>query len=216
MSEKPIEIFETFQGDVLVFLGQWGSEGVLLHRAETGWRFFPHGSATWDSYHQETYRNFRVDALSREELEKRGISIPALEPYWDRPAVAWEDNFESAIALIEVSSIVRSKMERDDESVHLVMVEDTYETSFGDGRFVYPEAAFWDSSSAEAYLGRRQREEKDPAKAQWYRYYVKEVRLHVDRSHQELRADLSLTPYEHCSVKDILRLLAESQVQSGD
>ena len=206
MSEKPIEIFDLDE-KVLVFLGQWGIRGLLLHRPDKGWEFHRSGSRPWDAFHQKTYLNFKASRLSREELEKRGIAVPPLEEYWDQPAVSREENFPSAVSLDDVPAEVLSRMDKDQAVVYLVLFEDRYETVLGDGKFVYSEAAFWDLASAEAHIEKKQKEgTKD--EQEWHEYSLKEIPLHVDRSRRELRADLDPKYYEYFSVKSVLSHLA--------
>lgn len=206
MSDSGMEFqaFETFGGAVGVFLGAMGREGVLLSREE-GWGFHPAGSKVWDSLHQEAYRSHRVDFLKPEDLAAKGIVLPDLAQYRGRPAMKWEENFSAVMPADKVPAAVLRHLGGDPHPVFLVLLEDRYETGMGDGKYLYPEAAFWERQAAERFIAERKAKEKDPAKRQWYEYSVKEVVLRS--MGPEVHAELRLEPYQHFSVDDIARLL---------
>lgn len=212
--DEAFEAYETFSGTVLVFLGLQGSDGALRLSQGGAWEFLPAGSLAWDGYHQEIYRNFRGDPLDAKALADRGLELPPLGPYRNRPGVSWQDNFPSKMPLAEVPAELRPRLSPGMFPVFLVMMEDGYETSFGDGKYLYPERAYRDRAQAERFLEERRREAedptkaKDPAKARWYRYTLKEIRVTVDG--ERVSAELALESFEHVSVGDVLRLLAES------
>lgn len=207
------EAFENLSGTLLVFLGQRGSGGVLCLSKHGTWEFLPVNSLAWDGYHQEIYRNFRGERLDAKALADRGIELPPLDQYRNRPALSWRDNFTSEMALSEVPPDLRRRLPSGAFPVFLVMLEDGYETAFGDGKFLYAERAYWSRVPAEQFLEDRRREAenpaaaKDPAQAQWYRYALKEIRVTVDGD--RVRADLALETYEHVSLDKVLRLLAD-------
>lgn len=212
-SDEAFEAYETFSGTLLVFLGLQGSDGVLRLSKAGAWEFLPAGSVAWDGYHQEIYRNFRGDPLDANALAERGIVLPPLAEYRNRPGVSWQDNFPSELPLAEVPAELRQRLAPGTFPVFLVMEEDGYETSLGDGKYLYPERAYRDRAHAERFLEERRREAEDPSKAQdpakaeWYRYTLKEIRVMVDG--ERVRAELALENFEHVSLGDVLRLLAE-------
>lgn len=211
--EDRFEAFETLSGTLVVFLGLQGSDGLLRLSRGGAWEFLPAGSLDWDGYHQEIYRNFRGDRLDAEALTRRGIALPPLGEYRTRPSVSWPSNFPSEMPLPDVPPEQRPLLTRGAFSVFLVLYEDGYETAFGDGKYLYPARAFADRAQADAFLEDRRREAEnpsratDPAKAEWYRYTLKPIRITVDG--ERVRAELDLQPFEHVSVRDVLRLLAE-------
>ena len=198
------QIFKTDGGTVGVFLGAMGCEGVLLSR-EGGWGFHPAGSKVWDSLHQEAYRSHRVDFLKPEDLAAKGIVLPDLAQYRGRPAMQWHENFPAVMPADKVPAAVLRHLSGGPHPVFLVLLEDRYETGMGDGKFLYPEAAFWERQAAERFIADRKAHEKDPAKRQWYEYSLKEVVLR--RAGAEVAAELRLEPYQHFSVEDVVRLL---------
>ncbi|MBI5240738.1 MAG: hypothetical protein HY926_09720 [Elusimicrobia bacterium] len=201
---KGFQVFETFGGTVGIFLGEQGSDGVLLHGKE-GWVFHAVGSLAWDSLHQEAFRNHRVDFLEPKELKAKGLSLPDLGQYRGRPAVNWEDNFPARLPAAKVPAAVLRELGGGPRPVFVVLLEDRYETGLGDGKYLYPEAAFWERDAAERFIADRKANEKDAAKREWHEYSLKEVSLR--REGDEAAAELRLESYQHFSVEDVVRLL---------
>ena len=93
--------------------------------------------------------------------------------------------------------------------VWLVFEEDEYETCFGDGRFLYPRAAFLSEAEAGACLKEKREEaarRKEPQTLS-YRYSLKKVEIVRDESRNLLCADLRLESAERVSLPEIVRLL---------
>lgn len=213
MSEAaPYEIFE-LDPNILIFLGNWGDRGLMRRHGSGEWEFHPSGSLVWDSFHQEVYRNFKASRLTPQNLEHRGIPLPDLEEASKNSrGMAWQDNFKAAVPWSEVPpGVCRELAQHAGERVdaYLVLVEDGYETSFGDGRYLYPEVAFWTRRAAQQEIKRRQEGETDSAKRQWYRYSVKRVTLLPNEAKDRVLSELNVQVYEHVSLDDVLRLLAE-------
>jgi len=212
-SERRDEICQTFSGTLVAFVGFWGEGGALTFRGGR-WVFFPAGSVEWDDWHQQIYRNSKGEVLDDAALQARGIPPPPFDEYRGRPAMDWADNFESEIPLDAVPETVRDRLGEHWAPLFLILFEDGYETAFGDGRFLYPGAAFWSREEAEAWLRERERESADPArapdpaKAEWYRYSLKEIRLRANRAANRLRAELDVAPYESIRLSKVMALIA--------
>jgi hypothetical protein len=212
MSDAGYELF--LLSDVPVaFIGTWGDGGLWRWLPATGWTFHPRESTVWDGLHQEAYRNFKADPLTLSELEARGVPPPPVDAHRGAPALAWEDNFRREMPLGNVPAFVRQRLGESERTVYLILSEDEYETRLGDGKYLYPEAAFWDPSAAQAHLARLQQASaeyrKEPSRSLHYTYTLKEVRLRADPLRRVLAAELGLNPYEHDSIEDVVRLLAE-------
>ncbi|MBI2266401.1 MAG: hypothetical protein HYU64_14750 [Armatimonadetes bacterium] len=208
-----LEFYE-LEENILCFLGTRGDRGILRSPGGGPWEYHPPGSLAHDSFHQQVYRNFKADLLTSKGLEERGILLPDTAAYEGSvQGVRWEDNFESEVELREVPPGLRPELGRGDGEpldVYLVLLEDAYETGFGDGRYLYPVDAFRTKGEAMEEVKRIEREEEDPAKREWYRYSLKRVRLTLDEARQRVVADLGIEPYEHYSIRDVLRLLVSS------
>lgn len=211
--DEAFEAFETFSGTLLVFLGPHGSGGVLRLSQAGAWEFLPSGSVAWDGYHQEIYANFRGERLDETALARRGITLPPLSEYRNRPGIAWQDNFASGLPLADVPEEQLRVLGRGSFPVFLIMSEDAYETAFGDGKYLYPARAFRKRAQADAFLDDRRRESEDPTKAtdpaqaERYRYTLKEIEVTIDD--ERVCAKLAIQPFEHVMLRDVLRLLAE-------
>jgi hypothetical protein len=207
---KDFEIFKTYDDFVGIFLAQRGFDGVLVYRDNGSWTFYANGSVEYDSYHQAVYRNHRAGILTREQLSRLGIPLPDFEQYRGLPSMRWEDNFPVSVAAAQVPARVRSRLEAGPRSACLVLLEDRYETALGDGKYLYPNAAFWDKSAAEQYVDEIKRSESDSAKREWYEYTLREIPLRMDPERGVVIAGLGPGPYEHFSIVDVVRLLEKS------
>ncbi|MDQ7822296.1 MAG: hypothetical protein RDV48_05835 [Candidatus Eremiobacteraeota bacterium] len=209
MREEFNEIYEIGES-ILIFLGTMGFNGLLTYGREGEWKYHDPESLAWDCYHQEVFRNFKADRITLHDLEERGIALPNPEKIpAPSPGKTWADNFNAKTRLDKVPPAVREHLKSRSPGpvkVYLVLVEDFYETSFGDGRFLYPEAAYYTREAAGEKISRLQREEPDKAKREWYRYTLKEVILRVEGA--EIVADLNIDSFEHYSIEDIVRLLS--------
>lgn len=219
MSETELEFFGDDSETTVAFVAPAGAGGVLIHRKDAGWSFHPRGSAAWDGLHQEAYRNFKMDPLCAADLGKRGVPLPAPELYRGRPAMDWRANFSRQMDLAKAPERIQARLAGGEAQVFLVLSEDGYETSFGDGKYLYPDTAFWDLASARGFLEARQREAQDwkrapdPPKAQWYRYSLKTVKLCV--CGDQLFLEMEVGPYEHVDIEKVVRAFEAAERTSG-
>ena len=104
--------------------------------------------------------------------------------------------------------------------VHLILFEDRYETSFGDGKFLYPHAAFWDGEQCAACLRRLNEEEELKIAAGFYSlgyaFTAKELTLRLDLATQTVVADLRIGAYEHYDLNEVLLLLDSRMAYKAD
>ncbi len=203
------ELYETDSEVVVAFL----SDGLLRFHPGSGWTFHPAGSVAWDSFHQGVYRNPKANRLTSEDLERRGIPPPPADQYRGAPAVAWKDQFNAELPLSAVPPGILDRLKEHgsrETSVYLVLYEDVYETAFGDGCYLYPQAAFWSEQEAQSFLQLCLKKESERPKDEvGYKYRLKEIRFRTDETGQKLSADLNIETYEHYSVDDVVRLLAD-------
>jgi len=208
----PVQVFEADSGDlVIAFLGIMGSDGLLIWRGEKGWEFHEAQSVTWDGLHQAVYRNSRATQIDAAALKARGIPWP--EPTVYRSSSRqWKDNFTSAVPFSAVHESVLGRLTSGSAlPVYLILYEDLYETAFGDGKFLYPHAAFWDAAQGKSCLERLQDEETLKIKAGFYSigcaFTANEVLIRADPAAQEVVADLRIEAYQHYDLNKILLLL---------
>ncbi len=212
-TEGSLQPYETDDGTVVAFAdgADGAGGGLLVFRAGSGWSVLPRGGTDWDAYHQLVHRQHRAARLAPEDLARRGIPAPPTDRLAATPAVAWRDGFAARLDLRDVPAPVLGELRsrpRREASVHLVLFEDLYETAFGDGRFLYPEAAFWDDAAALAFLRRKEDEEARRPRDEIGRAYTRKlIRLRADEAHDALLAELGIAEYERYSIVDVVRLL---------
>jgi len=199
-------VFETFDETLVVFLGSWGAEGVLVHRGAGRWEFFGPSSVEWDGFHQGAYANHRATRLSVDDLARRGIVLPALDQYRGRPSGRWEDRFPIEMPVDEAPPALRARLEPASLTVYLALLEDRYETAHGDGKFLYPEAAFLDRNAADVWIRATVEAEPDPARRDWYEYSVRPVALRLDPARRAVVMDPPGL-FEHYGIRDVVSRL---------
>ncbi len=184
-----------------------GDRGVLTWGG-SGWTFHPRGSLTWDDLHQAVYRNHRATCLAAFDLANRGIPAPPLGLVPEtQPNVTWEQQYVSQVPLDQVRPEVLQRLRASGHAptpVHLILVEDQYESTHGDGVFLYAQAAFWEAQAA-AKHAQTLRTSQDPVLGNVY--HRKSIALRLDEGRGVLVANLNLRPGERCSLEDVLKLL---------
>lgn len=85
-------------------------------------------------------------------------------------------------------------------TVHIILEEDEYESKFGDGRFLYPKAAFLEEGAAAAHQKR--------LATKGMVYHLKTVEIEREESKNRITAELRLESCEEYGLADVLRLLA--------
>jgi hypothetical protein len=153
-----VQVFEADSGEfVIAFLGTMGCDGLLIWRGERGWEFHEAQSVAWDAQHQGAFRNSRAAPIAAAALKARGIPWPDPTAYRGA-ARQWKDNFASEVPFSAVhesvhmsahGSVLGKLAGGSALPVHLILYEDLYETAFGDGKFLYPHAAFWSEAKAQ-------------------------------------------------------------------
>ena len=115
-------------------------------QTSSAWRFLVHNSLPRDAAHQRIYGTHRVMVLDAREVE----ALPEVPPIPAHEPVNWVDNFRPSAAVsrndyrelaayIEQRTLRRASHAID---VHLVLAEDSYESMFGDGKFLDLDQAF--------------------------------------------------------------------------
>lgn len=192
------DCFRSDGGDVLVFMGPMGSQGVFVGRLASGrWDYFPAGHITWDAFHQAAYRNHRLDRVGDEALAGLPPLPPLPEVTWQR----WEDNFpppppRQGRLYQHVAALPEGRT-----PVYVVLDEDTYETAFGDGEFHYFAGAFLDEQAARRLMAQAGRGR---------RRHLRRMTLEAGPEGLTM-PDFRLEPFDHVSVGQILDSLEEQR-----
>ncbi len=115
-------------------------------QSRSSWQFLIPNTRPWDAAHQRIYNTHRVMVLGADEIE----ALPEVPPVPSYEPVRWADNFRPARAVLstdypELSAFIEQRTLRravHSIDVHLILSEDHYESSFGDGTFVGLDQAF--------------------------------------------------------------------------
>ena len=121
------------------------------------WEFLVPDSPVWDSAHQEIFRNGRAERIWPEKFP---IALPPLPPIPPGPFPKWKDHFlpASPIRVGQFPSIAAlfAAGRPGGVTAFVVLFEDPYETSLGDGEFHYFRDAFLTREDAERYVQQTQ------------------------------------------------------------
>jgi hypothetical protein len=120
--------------------------------AEPKWEYLHPDGARWDAVHQRVYRNFRADRINRDQLP---VNLPpppdsiAPDLLLPLPPPPPEIFLRS-----DYPNLDKRLQERGGAMpLYLVLMEDLYESSSGDGKFHYPETLFFSDEEARAFNG---------------------------------------------------------------
>jgi len=151
-------VVEFYEGDdtgtVYACVGQMGFDAIyrLMDSGGEGaqWQFLVRHEAEWDAVHQMIYRNFRASKLELAELPPYTPAVPAEPPTIKK---TWPSESGKAEAADYPSTAAFLQHQPDQSAdLYIVLFEDRYETSAGDGEFHTFKKTFIDKASAQAYI----------------------------------------------------------------
>lgn len=199
---------------VLGYCGVAGNQGVyrfwLDHSDE--WQFFPAETENWDYYHQMIFRSCRGDDCKFGDIVDQVPSLPAEFPPPDKYHV--KDPIE--IPVFPSDDLLKKVRAAPDERlpVYVLLKEDPYETSFGDGIFRNFESAYLDEDAAKARIQQLLREppritieSNDPTDTRFVHdiHYIRKVYLALSEGALTLDTeDCDLSPYDHFTKEKIV------------
>ncbi len=157
----------------------------------------------WDALHQRIYRNFRSDPIERKDLPPNLPTPPSAAPLVPPipkppapPPVFQSEEFPRVARYMELLTLASTV-------VYLVLLEDLYETTLGDGEFHYPEAAFISYSEVEAYIAAC--EQADEYR-EWHEYHVRRIQIRLQDDILDC-PEMEHRLYDHFGARDCLHLL---------
>lgn len=163
---------------------------------EPKWECINPNHSSWDSVHQRIYRNYRADPISKEQLPSSlpspptEVPVEVLNPPPPEPP--------KPIRREEYPELVEYLLRCDGHgaaALHLVLFEDPYESSFGDGEFHYPEIVFFDLDSARSYR---------PSTCESYKYHIRPGVVWLDGD--VIGCEVPGRLFDQFSTQDVLRL----------
>lgn len=210
MGQQPDDVnyFRSDSGALIACLGPWAAVAMFRMRPDDRqWEFLVPGSPTWDAIHQGIYRNMHgYDPVDPGEVPPDLPPLPAVPdgPFPKREHYVLPTEGVESSGYRAVAKLLRDR-ENGTVTVFVVLCEDGYETSFGDGEFHYFENAFLDKDDAQRYMDRCP-SEWDQAQRQWYRLHLRTVTITLD--HEALAfPGFKLEPYDQYTPVQVLQSL---------
>ena len=166
------------------------------------WKLLNTDYSHWDAIHQRIYRNFRSDKITKEQLPQHlppppeTIPPEALDPPPEPPPKAYRAE--------DFPGLTQYLMECDCDgtmAVFLVLMEDKYESSYGDGVFHYPETIFFDLERAREF---QQDNDGD------YRYHIRPGLIWLDGDN--ICAEVPGRTFDHFSIDDVLKMVVKNML----
>ena len=163
------------------------------------WEFIDPRGIRWDAVHQRIYRNGRADKISKEELPANFPSPPDSIPpeAIQLPPLP----IEAPLFAKSYPTVTKFLTTFEDQSVevYVVLVEDLYESEFGDGKFHYPDSIFLNEANAQEYCNNLKTDNDA--------YHHRKCRIMLDGS--AILCELSLQSFDHITSRDLLKLMTE-------
>lgn len=188
--------------DIFACFGKYASDGIFRLRVSNPrpvWEFVIPSSIEWDSIHQRIYRNFRTTKItSSTELS----ALPSLPPVPQGPFPKWEDQFllgePVRVTKFPLTAATVIEQESGCLKVFIVLYEDTYETSHGDGKFLYIKNVFLSNGDAERFAIANQEE--------WIEYHFRRMTIKLDKDRFTF-PDFALELFDHFGPEEVLETL---------
>ena len=196
--------FET-DGSVIASVGPMASTAMFRldrqNQQQVQWSFLDPNSPKFDYFHQYIFRNQRASLLEPEEIKKLP-DLPESVPY---EAKSREDDHRPTgnIQADNHPALKQILLARPSQArpVYVVLNEDTYETSCGDGCYRYLDAVFLDRAEAIEHIAAI-----DATRS--HAGHLRPLTVAMVDGHLDI-PDFKLGAFEHYNVADVLKLLNE-------
>jgi len=196
--------FET-DGSVIASVGPMASTAMFrldsMNRETAQWLLLDPNSPKFDYFHQYIFRNQHASLLAPEEIEK----LPELPDEVSYAPKSKEDYHRPAgnIKADDYPALTRMLLARPSKAspVYVVLKEDTYETSCGDGCYRYLDSVYLDRTAAEAHIAAIDATE-------WYRGYLRQLTIAVADECLDI-PDFELALFDNFKVADVFNLVNE-------
>ena len=205
---RSIEWYRTDSDLILGFCGRKGSWGVYcywLDESDT-WEFCHAGTKEWDRFHQKVYWQGRADPVTFNELKDKVPPIPhQLPPKAIRDVVDLPEKEEplplTSVAnklLVRINACPGRRL-----TVYVVLMENKYDTVFGDGCYRDFESAFFDESSAQSHI------KNDFEPNEFLEFPIRKVHLVASENWVVLDTKgAKISPFDHFRLQQICDNLA--------
>ncbi len=187
--------------NIVVFCGTLGSDGLyrISSAGDSGWEFCPVGTRLWDWYHQAAFNAHRAQPTTVDDHPR----LPPLPSVWPPEASITVLDAKRRSVHEQVGSAVWVAVERAGGKlpVTIVLKEDGYETSFGDGCFRDFHTACIDEAMARTLAAQ--------VSASGLLAHVRRGCLETEAGELRLTmADQDRTPFDHVTLADVCDALA--------
>ena len=169
-----VKYYRDIESDaVYACVGPMAGEALyVLRQPPAGeWEFLVPNSPVWDAAHQGIYRNSRVTAVRAEV----SAALPPLPEIPRGPFPEWKEYFlpDQPIPAAKYPSVACFASSARQATVNLFVVlhEDGYETSFGDGEFHYFRDVFLVREDAQRLM--------DQKHGEWERLHLRSMTLRL-------------------------------------
>jgi hypothetical protein len=201
-----IKFYKDWKDDFYFAVPDMGFKGIfklnLYKPGNKEWQYLPPQSDGWDSAHQYIFRQHDGIEIDPFELD---FKLPDLPPIPEPPPEGWKEHFrEKAHARVNDYPHLFSALSDNSKRrliVYVILYEDQYETSSGDGKFLYFAGAF---TNRDTFLSRKN--ELDASAGHWYVYHAREFTLEWDEDFY-FSNDFEVRTFEHFTFEDTLTSL---------
>jgi len=211
----PPEITFYRSEDLLLGLcGHWGIDGIyrLFLGVGRGWEFCPHETKAWDWYHQLVLVRGGATPCDPWSLDESVPPIPETLPPPEQYIVRDPPEPEAPHAnrgspvFERVAAAPAGRLQ-----VYVVLYEDRYESSFGDGIFRDFSAAFFKKQSAQPHI-RRKTKAVSRESRKFMEFHIRTVELEVRGDVLDLdKENAELSPFDHFTLQQVTDSLAENR-----
>ncbi len=214
---NPDTTFYDDDGRFYAAVGPFGTDGLFSLRRgnKPKWQILTPNSQQWDSVSQALFRNQRGMVLKAAGLPPGTPELPELPPLPPPPPPppppSWADNFNPvngfpSESFPRITATLETK-NKHKTPVFIVLKEDAYESSMGDGRYDYFEAAFQSETEALAYVASQPEE-------RCINYHHRQDSIQLEKDRLSF-AGRSWEQYSHHQASEVLHAL-ESLLSKTD
>jgi hypothetical protein len=166
---------------------------------EPKWEFLSTNGAQWDAVHQRVYRNFGAECIDKDQLPASLPPLPTEVPLEVMNPPPPPPKLIPTADFPVVTKYLHDCEGRGTAVIHLVLYEDIYESTNGDGVFHYPEIAFFDLEAAKNYEG---------DKSGCYRYHIRPGLIWLDG--ETIGCEMPRRLFDHFTNSEVLQLATKA------
>ena len=212
LQDCEVSYWETEGGNFVASLKSPVASGLLILRSgfkpDDEWKLLPLNSPSWNWFHQCIFRNFRADEVPAERVRdlpplpavlSLGEELPA-EHFLTPSKPLLSVNYPAIVNYLDFHA-------RTSITIHVVLLEDLYESKLGDGKFHDLNAVCLSAEETEACA-------KEIETERWYRAHRREMTLSTSEMNIAI-PDFRLELFDTESVEEVLATLEKKLRQNS-